>query len=146
MDANPQLDYVKRQVDREIALYTDRKKFNRRAAFGFTVVPATLAAVATVAIGTSEIFDTRWLPILAMIATGVASILGAWESLFGNRRLWRVNNVALTALYALQSDISYREAAPDRTIGREETDAFYARLKDIREEGEAGYQKAVGTD
>lgn len=48
----------------------------------------------------------KWLAILAMIATGIASILGAWESLFSNRKLWRVNNVALTGLYELQSDIA----------------------------------------
>ncbi len=84
---NPQLEYVERQVTYEIGLYTQRKYFNRRAAFAFTVVPATLAAVATVSIGASEKLGNRWLPILAMVATGVASILGAWESLFSNRKL-----------------------------------------------------------
>ncbi|MDP9194072.1 MAG: SLATT domain-containing protein [Acidobacteriota bacterium] len=93
MDPNLQLEYIKQQLDHEIALYTMRKHFNRKAAFAFTVVPATLAAFATVAIGASEKLGNQWLPILAMVATGIASILGAWESLFANRRLWRVNNV-----------------------------------------------------
>jgi hypothetical protein len=52
---------------------------------------------------------TKWLPILAMVATGIASILGAWESRLSNRKLWRVNNVALTSLYEIRSDIAYRE-------------------------------------
>src|SRR6267142_1937910 len=101
MDANPQFEYVKEQVDYEIYIYTQRKRFNRKAAFVFAVVPATLSALATVSIGASEKLGNQWLPILAMIATGIASILGAWDSLFSNRKLWRVNNVALTSLYEL---------------------------------------------
>ena len=50
----PQLEYVKDQVKYEIGLYTARKQFNQHAAFLFTVVPATLSALATVFIGASE--------------------------------------------------------------------------------------------
>ncbi|MFL6232898.1 MAG: SLATT domain-containing protein [Thermoanaerobaculia bacterium] len=144
MDISPQLQYVKQQVDYEIGLYTQRKHFNRRAALGFTVVPATLAALATVSIGASEKLGNQWLPIVAMIATGIASVLGAWESLFSNRKLWRVNNVALTELYELKSDIEYREKAVDRLITQEETDQYFNRLRTIRKEGEQAYQRAVG--
>ena len=144
MNVNPQLEYVKEQVNSEISVYTQRKHFNRKAAFAFTVVPATLAALATVLIGASEKLGNQWLPILAMVATGIASILGAWEALFSNRKLWRVNNVALTNLYELKSDIEYREKAADRFITQEETDQYFARLKAIRQEGEQAYQRAVG--
>ena len=146
MSANTQLEYVKEQVDHEIRLYSQRKRFNRRAAFGFTVVPATLAALATVSIGASEKLGNQWLPIFAMIATGIASILGAWETLFANRKLWRVNNVALTSLYELKSDIDYRERASDKPITQEETDQYFERLKAIRKEGEQSYQRSVGND
>jgi hypothetical protein len=146
MNTNQQLDYVKQQVDYEIGLYTQRKHFNRKAAFAFTVFPATLAALATVSIGASEKLGNHWLPILAMIATGIASILGAWESLFSNRKLWRVNNVALTSLYEIKSDVEYREKAIDRPITQEETDEYFARLKSVRKEGEQGYHRAVGND
>jgi hypothetical protein len=146
MDDNRQLTYVKKQVDYEIALFTQRKHFNRKAAFAFTVVPASLAAFATVSIGASKTLGSESLPILAMIATGIASILGAWESLFANRKLWRVNNVALTKLYELKSDIEYREQASGRSIAQEETDEYFARLKAVREEGEQSYQRAVGNE
>jgi hypothetical protein len=146
MDTNPQLEYVKQQVDYEIDQYTQRKRFNRSRAVMFTVVPATLAALATVSIGTSQKVGKSWLPIVAMIATGIASILGAWESLFSNRKLWRVNNVALTGLYELKSDIEYREKATDRPITQEETDQYFSRLKVVRKEGELAYQRAVGND
>jgi hypothetical protein len=144
MTSNQQLEYVKQQLEHEIALYTVRKHFNRKAAFAFTVIPATLAAFATVAIGTSEKLGNQWLPILAMVATGIASILGAWESLFANRKLWRVNNVALTGLYEIKSDIEYREKEDHKPITQQETDDFFARLKALRKEGENSYQRAVG--
>ena len=144
MTSSLQLDYVKQQIDHEIALYTIRKRFNRRAAFAFTVVPATLAAFATVAIGAADKLQVQWLPLLAMVATGVASILGAWEALFSNRKLWRVNNAALTGLYEIKSDIEYRELAQGTPISQDETDAFFSRLKAVRQQGEVGYLKAVG--
>ena len=146
MDTTPQFEYVKEQVDYEINLYSQRKHFNRKAAFAFTVVPVTLAALATISIGASEKLGNRWLPILAMIATGIASILGAWESLFSNRKLWRNNNVALTSLFELKSDIQYREKATDRSITQDEINQYFARLKAIRKESEQRYQRAVGND
>ena len=121
-----------------------RKQFNRKAAFLFTVVPATLAALATVFIGASEKLGNDWLPILAMVATGIASILGAWQALFSNRKLWRINNVALTALYELKSDMEYREKAIGTPISQNETDEYFNRLKAVRAEGEESYQRAMG--
>jgi hypothetical protein len=144
MSDSPQLTYVKDQVAYEIGLYTRRKRFNRTAAFAFTIVPASLAAFATVCIGASDKLGNQWLPILAMVATGVASVLGAWEALFANRKLWRVNNLALTSLYELKSDIESREKAGDKPITQDETDQYFTRLKAIRAEGEKAYQRAVG--
>lgn len=144
MNSNSQLEYIKKQVDYEIGLYTRRKQFNRKAAFAFTVVPATLAALATVLIGSSEKLENKWLAVFAMIATGISSILGAWEALFSNRKLWRVNNVALTSLYELKSDIEYREKATEVSITQDETNQYFARLKEIRKEGEKSYERAVG--
>jgi hypothetical protein len=144
MATSPQLDYVKREIDREIDLYTQRKHYNRRAALGFTVVPASLAAFATVAIGAADKLKVDWLPLLAMVATGVASILGAWEAMFSNRKLWQVNNRALTGLYEVKSDIEFRELDLSRPISELEVAGFFGRLKEVRALGEAGYQKAVG--
>lgn len=128
-----------------IGLYTRRKHFNRKAAFAFTVVPATLAAVATIAIGASEKLGNKWLPIVAMIATGVASILGAWESLFSNRKLWRVNNLTLTSLFELRTATEYRQKA-DEPVTKDEAKQYFERLNAIIAEGEKGYARAVGNE
>lgn len=144
MSSSSQLQYVKEQIDLEIGQYSARKHFNRRAAFAFTVVPATLAAFATVAIGAAEKLGLGWLPLLAMVATGIASILGAWEALFSNRKLWVVNNLALTGLYALKSEIEFRELDQENPLTKEEVSAYYEQLKLVRQQGEEGYIKAVG--
>lgn len=144
MTSSSQLDYVKREIEREIDLYTRRKHYNRRAAFAFTVVPATLAAFATVAIGAADKLKIDWLPLLAMVATGIASVLGVWEALFSNRKLWRINNIALTGLYEIKSDIEFRELDQGTSLTSDEITIFFQRLKVVRQQGEAGYQKAVG--
>jgi hypothetical protein len=144
--SDSQLVYVKDQLAKEIDLYHARSRFNRKAAFAFTVVPATLAAFATVCIGVSEKLGYEWLPILAMVATGIASILGAWEALFSNRKLWRINNVALTGLYELKSDMEYRETAANRPITVDETNQYFMRLKAIGAQSEKSYRRATRSD
>lgn len=144
MTSPSQIEYVKQQIDHEIGQYSARKHFNRRAAFAFTVVPATLAAFATVAIGAADKLRIDWLPLLAMVATGIASILGAWEALFSNRKLWVVNNSALTGLYALKSEIEFRELDQSNPLTKEEVLSYFEKLKLVRQQGEDGYVKAVG--
>ena len=142
MPANTPLEYVKMQINHEISNNRARKRFNMRLAFLFTVIPATLAAFATVAIGASQKFDNDWLSIAAMIATGIASIFSAWEALFSHRQMWRLNNLALAGYYELKSDIEFRES-DDGTITLNEAESFFDRLKQIRKEAEDGYQRAV---
>lgn len=79
-----------------------------------------------------------------MVATGIASILGAWEALFSNRKLWVVNNSALTGLYALKSEIEFRELDEANPLTKEEVSSFFEQLKLVRQQGEEGYVKAVG--
>jgi hypothetical protein len=149
MNENPQLEYVKNEVKREIGLYEKRERTNRGAAFRFTIVPAALAALATVSIGASDKLGSTMstaLPILAMLATSVASVLGAWESLFSNRKQWHLNEVVLAELYVLRSDIEYREKDVNRPITQEETDNFFKEFKRIRAEGERAYQLARSSE
>ena len=55
MTATTQLDYVKDIVLRQIAFFTQLSHFNRKAALAFTLVPAYLAAIATVEIGRAHV-------------------------------------------------------------------------------------------
>jgi Protein of unknown function (DUF4231) len=145
MSTNPQLEYVEQEIHGDIGFFTGRRNGNRRAAFMFTIVPASLAALATVSIGAAEKLSSRWLPILAMIATAIASVLGAWETLFSNRRLWVANNTTLAGLYELKSDIEFRKADAATPITEDQAAQFYGRLKSIRQEAESALQRARST-
>jgi hypothetical protein len=140
-----QLDYIEQQIGEDLAFFTGRRNFNRKTAFLFTIIPAALSACATVAIGTNEKLDTPWLPILAMVATGIASVIGAWQSLFANRRLWHANNATLASLYDLKWDIEYRKCDSAVPIAKAEVDDYFQRLKTIRNTAEEALKRAYST-
>lgn len=140
-----QLYYVEQQIEKNVGFFTGRRNFNRQTAFLFTIIPAALSACATIAIGTNEKWDTAWLPIVAMVATGVASVIGAWQSLFANRRLWHANNVTLASLYSLKWDIEYRKQDSATPMAQAEVDRYFKRLKAIQNDAENSLQKAYTT-
>jgi hypothetical protein len=140
-----QLDYVEQEIAEAIAFFERRRNFNRKAAFRFTIVPAALSAFATVAIGAQEKLGIKELPILAMIATGIASVLGAWQSLFANRKLWLANNATLAGLFELKWDIDYRKADATSPVTKLEIDDYFKRLKAIRNAAEDALQRAYST-
>jgi hypothetical protein len=142
---NTQLDYVEQQIAKDIAFFEQRRNFDRKAAFRFTIVPAALSAFATVAIGTQEKLGIPALLILAMIATGIASVLGAWQSLFANRKLWLANNATLAGLYDLKWDIEYRKSDQTSPITKAEIDDYFKRLKTIRNAAEDALQRAYSS-
>lgn len=140
-----QLDYVEQQIAEDVGRFERRRDFNRNAAFRFTIVPAVLTAFATVAIGAEEKLKIPWLLILAMIATGIASVLGAWQSLFANRKLWYANNATLAGLYDLKWDIEYRKGDDSSPITKPEIDDYFKRLKTTRVAAEDALQRAYST-
>jgi hypothetical protein len=140
-----QLDYVEQQIADDIERFTRYKNVNRKAAFRFTILPAALAAFATVAIGAEEKLHMPWLLIVAMIATGIASVLGAWESLYANRKLWHANNVTLAGLSGLKWDIEYRKGDDVAPITKPEIDDYFNRLKAIRNTAEEVLQRTHST-
>jgi hypothetical protein len=142
---NTQLDYVEQQIAEDLKFFEGRRNFNRNAAFRFTIVPAALTAFATVAIGAQEKLGIPGLLILAMIATGIASVLGAWQSLFANRKLWQANNATLAGLYDLKWDIEYRKGDDASPITKAEVDDYFKRLKAIRSAAEEALQRAYST-
>lgn len=137
-----QLDYVEQQISEDIVFFERRRDFNRKAAFRFTIVPAALSAFATVAIGIEDKLHLSWLLIPAIIATGISSVLGAWQSLFANRKLWIANNVTLAGLYDLKWDNEYRKGDDTSPISKLEIDDYFNRLKTVRNTAEEALQRA----
>ncbi|PYS79157.1 MAG: hypothetical protein DMF67_16040 [Acidobacteria bacterium] len=137
-DLGEGLGFVEEAIQGSINFFNNRRNFNRKMAFLFTVVPTSLSAAATVLIGASEKLDlnVKWLLVLAMVASGAATVLGAWKELFSNRKLWVENNSTLAELYKLQWDIGYRKEKKEEPITQAEVDAFYARFQKIQDNAE----------
>ncbi|HEX6185812.1 MAG TPA: SLATT domain-containing protein [Pyrinomonadaceae bacterium] len=129
------LGFVEEAIQQSINFFNSRRNYNRRMALLFTIMPTSLSAIATVLIGASEKLQLKWPLIVAMTATGAATVLGAWHELFSNRKLWVANNSTLAGLYKLQWDIGFRKekTAP---LTQTEVDAFYARFQQIQDDAE----------
>lgn len=138
---SPQLDFIEKRIQEDIAFFTNRRNFNRKMAFRFSLFPAILSTIATIAIGIEDKFDILWLPVIALVASGIASVLGAWQSLFANRTLWAANNSTLADLYKLQWDIEYRMADEVSPLQKDEIDAYYERLSKIHDKAEEALQQ-----
>lgn len=136
MNDSRQLVYVERKIKEDISFFTRRRGFNRTMSFLLTIIPAFLSAVATVSIGVSEKLDLKWAVVVALIASAIAAVVGAWGSFFANRKLWVANNLTLAALRELTSDIHYRKAKEAKPIKQAEVDDFYARYKQAVQEAE----------
>jgi hypothetical protein len=140
-----QLEFLEKLLAEEIGTYTWRRDYNRRLAFRFSLMVSALSAIATVLIGTSETFAAPWLRVLAMAASAAATVFAAWEAIFGNRKLWQMNNSTLADLYELSMDINFRKSDAARPqMNTAEVEAFYGRYKKVARAAEDAL-KAVRT-
>ena len=127
---NDQLNYVSEKVDEQIKYFRSKRRYNRAFTVTFVGASASLSMVATVAIGMSKSLENPRLTIIALIASGLSTVVGAWEALLANRKQWTINNVALAPLYELQRSIEYR-TLNSREIEQAEIDKFFARFEEI---------------
>jgi hypothetical protein len=135
-----QLKFVEDLIKKDIEFYEGKRNFNRKATFRLTIFPASLSAISTIAIGIQDKIKEEWLLIIAIIASGTSSILGAWQSLFANKTLWAANNATLADLYKLDWKIQYRKADVKNSISKQEVDDYYLQLMKIHDEAEAALQ------
>jgi len=77
-----------------------------------------------------------WFRALALVASAAATVIGAWESFFGNRKLWNLNNATIADIYELKTDIAFRQADLTEPISKDEVEEFYNRYKKITRNAE----------
>jgi len=144
MEGNEQLPALEEKIGNEIDNYKKRNRDNRIYALVFTIAPAFMSAIATVSIGVSEKLSVKWFLVIALIASGSATVLGAWEGLFSNRKMWVVAGRAQAELVDLKWDIEYRKKNATSVISQGEVDAFNGRFKEIIQKAENGWQTIIG--
>jgi hypothetical protein len=74
MTENPQLTTLENKIQEQINAFKSRSRANRKIALGFTIVTTSMSALATVSIGVSEKLSVKWFLIVALIASGFATV------------------------------------------------------------------------
>ena len=136
------LQFLEEEIDKRLRFFKERNKGNRRWALIFAVLPAGLSASATVAIALSDRLEFTNLLVVAIIATSLATVFSAWESLFSNRKLWLVAGIAIGELHALKSQIEY-EKVKSASIEQKRVDQLHETFKQIIMKSEIGWASTV---
>src|SRR5258708_2820934 len=114
MDAetNRQLAFLVGELEKSLGFFNRKRNYTRVVTSFFIAAGASLSAIATIALGASRMTQVTWLAVVALVASGLATVVVALEALFAHRRLWSINNVALAELEKLKRDLEYRRADP----------------------------------
>jgi Protein of unknown function (DUF4231) len=129
MDAetNRQLAFIVDELEKSLEFFRRKRNYSRIVTSLFIAGGASLSAIATVALGASRMTQVTWLAVVALVASGLATVVVALEALFEHRRLWSIDNAALAELEKLKRDLEYRRADA-KPIQQAEVDQLYGRL------------------
>lgn len=141
-----QLDFVIGEVAREIIFFRKKRNYNRTMSLLFICSAAVLSALATVALGASKMVNRPGLEVIALISTGLATVIGGIAAVMSHRKLWHINNVALAALSKLEWDIQFRLANEKQTIYQAEVEDFYTRFIEIIEQADKSWVATYAID
>ena|ERR1700749_5350690 len=133
-----QLEYVTKEVKDSRDFFWGKRNYNRRLTVLFISLASILSAVATVSLGAAKMVGVQGLEVVALVGSGLATVIGAIEALLSHRRLWHINNVAMAGLDKLQRDIDFRKA-DSKPIEDAEVKECYARYGKIIEEADSSW-------
>lgn len=133
-----QLEHVIKEVKNSRDFFWGRRNHNRRMTVLFISAASLLSAVATVSLGAAKMVELPWLEVVALVASGLATVAGAIDALLSYRKLWHITNVAMADLDKLQRDIDFRKA-DSKPIEDAEVKEFYARYSRILEEADSSW-------
>ena len=138
------LEHIRKEIDVQILFFTKKRNQNRARVLTLGIASASLSAVATVAIGATKLLSLEWLPVVALVASAVATIVGVWEAHFAYRRLWSINNLALAGLHKLKRTLDYRLAGSTQ-IPDVEVDKLFGELDEILTQADSEWVKTYAT-
>ena len=124
------MEYVLNKLSHERKAFYRRRNYNRKVTWAYASAATLLSATSTVVLGIGKISDIPSLQVIALIASGLATVVAATEAVFSHRKLWHLNNVAMADLDKLDRDVQYR-ISDSKALDSSEVDAFYKRLDEI---------------
>lgn len=127
---NADLNLLEQQIDEAILNYEQRRKENRRKYSIVGVISATMAAVTTVLIGLSNVWDAtaRTLSALAIVTSALVTIVSSWESIYNHKKLWMLYTDKWVLMKELKTDLAHLKKVEDN---QEAVNNLYIRYKGI---------------
>lgn len=125
------INILKQSIDRQ-AGRTDRNRFRDKfRTTAVTVFTAFAGATTATLIGLSKYVVSLedWLQAVALIISGILSVVVAWDHLFDHKRLWIISSKGNRQFLRLKEDISHTEATG--TLTEELSQEFYSRYNEI---------------
>ena len=104
-----EIDYTKVLLEDQLKFFRKKRNWNRFWALAFIVSSTSLSAIATAAIGISEIFENDIFKVVAISSSGIATVLGVWQGAVNYRKLWHINNVVLARLHKIDRELRRSE-------------------------------------
>lgn len=123
-DLNARWQFLRSEVDRQLALFTHRRRRDKRKAFVLQMATVTLSAAVTVLLGlrTPDAARTVLLNI-ALVLGALITVLAAAEAFFSHRRLWVLRTDTVRRLETLSRHVAFYTAGAE---GRPSTSAQIA--------------------
>lgn len=113
-DPDARWQFLRQEVDRQLALFGRRRRRDKRKAFGLQMATVTLSATITVLLGLRTSDATRtWLLNIALGLGALITVLAAAEAFFTHRRLWTLRTATVRRLETLSRHVDFHTAGAD---------------------------------
>lgn len=131
-EADGKLEFVDSELKRQLALFSKRRRRDKRKGFGLKVSTVALSAIITVLLGLRHI-SVGVEAIFANIALGLGAsvtVLAAVDAFFSHRGLWILRTNTVRELEAISRDLAFYKSGLSGEPDACEVDSLYARLSD----------------
>jgi hypothetical protein len=132
-DSAARLDFVKSEVDSQMARFKRRRRRDKRKAFSLQMATVALSATISVLLGLRSLTGLEDLFANIALALGaLITVLAAADAFFSHRDLWILRTRTVRELEGLAREIEYyQRGLGTNTPERTDVDAFFDRLGEV---------------
>ena len=129
---NANIDLLKNDLEATIANYAERRVHNRRMSESAVIIIASLAAVTTVLISLTNVWEflARAFNTLAIITSALIGVVSAREVHLSHRKLWVLYTEKWIMMQILYDDL--RHLIAEGQPSQAEVNSLYARFHEIK--------------
>lgn len=104
------LIFLKEEIKERISGINQSRTYYRKIAFWAYLSITILSALTTIILGLNLKSFEEQLRIIALLLSGLITIISAYNSYFDNKQMWIANNIALNDFYKLNFDIEFAQS------------------------------------